>query len=163
MTAADYNILKLMTIRNNGTDDVCYAYCPIDPSDTIGNGAGEFLPDDAVDEGATTWRGKPAHAWSWNQTLFGIKMGQVTFYADESGPAVVPLSSMDVMTPYGGPKIGVSNVTFQTFTPGTPPASKFNIKGIDSCQHADNCGVPAWQSMRQQLKKYYSYAHHVQV
>ena len=163
VTVSDYNALKLMTIHNNGTDDVCYAYCPIDPSDTIGTGPGEFLPDDASDDGATTWRGKPAHAWSWNQTLFGIKMGEVTFYADVSGPDLVPLSSMDIMTPYGGPKIGVSNVTFQTFKPGTPPASKFNIKDVESCQLADNCGDPEWQSMRLQLKQYYSFSKYVLV
>ena len=48
VTVSDYNALKLMTIHNNGTDDVCYAYSPIDPSDTIGTGPGEFLPADLV-------------------------------------------------------------------------------------------------------------------
>ena len=146
-----------------GLNDVCYAYCPIDPSDTIGTGPGEFLPDDASDDGATTWR-ENLHTLGVGTKLCSASKWEKSHFMQTSvEPSLVPLSSMDVMTPYGGPKIGVSNVTFQSFTPGTPPASKFNIKGVDSCQLADNCGEPGWQSIRLQLKQYYSHSKHVLV
>lgn len=40
-----------------------------------------------------------------------------------------------------GPQTGTQNTTWSKFTPGTPPAAKFDIAGIDECPQAKNCQI----------------------
>ena len=48
------------------------------------------------------------------------------------------------------PPIGTQNLTWSTFTPGAPPASKFDVKGVDSCkmENPHECSGGAMQTHR---------------
>merc|ERR1711871_1026213 len=74
------SVHKSLEVVHNGTHDVCKAYCPIDPEDTLDSGRDYFLDSNASDLGKTTFDGQPAEHWQWKDTIFKvITMQTLTF------------------------------------------------------------------------------------
>ena len=59
-----------------------------------------------------------------------------------SDGTAIPVFSTEALTPLGEAQIGTENTTWTTFTPGAPPAAKFNIAGMDTCPEKppQDCG-----------------------
>mmetsp|Transcript_43544 Transcript_43544/g.85247 ORF Transcript_43544/g.85247 Transcript_43544/m.85247 type:complete len:501 (+) Transcript_43544:22-1524(+) len=139
---------KSMLVVQNGTHEVCQEYCPMDPADTMDKGSATFLDDSAYDAGQAKFHGLSCEHWLWNDTIFGkIVMETSDFYADTSGPSVVPVGRVDNLTPFGV-QFATVNVGWDKFKAGAQPADKFDIQGVDSCPLSQNCGQSFWQTHR---------------
>jgi hypothetical protein len=150
---------KNMLVEHNGTHDVCVKYCPIDPRDTLDGGKEYFLDDNATDLGKTTYKGQSAEHYQWKDTIFGkIVMQTTDFYAAVTGTTATPIAAETALTPFGGPKIGGSSVTWAGFKAGPQPAAKFDIKGVDTCPQDPQCGQSSLQLQRLASKQFHTYA-----
>lgn len=149
---------KSIEVVHNGTHDVCKAYCPIDPRDTMDGGRDYFLDDNATDLGKTTYEGQSAEHWQWKDTILKVIVMQTTdFYANTDGATALPLGAVSQLTPFGQ-HLGNQNSTWANFKEGTPPASKFDIQGIDQCPEDPQCGQQSRQLHRLAAKQFHSYA-----
>ncbi len=126
-----FAIHKEMAVDNTNT---CQEYCPQDGSLT------QFsLGDNSTDMGKVVVEGKVLERYFWQDTsIFGV-MDTTYLYVDQSGSFSVPVQQYEHLTPFGQ-DIGQSNSTWSNFQEGTPAASLFDIKGIDSCPMSQNCG-----------------------
>ena len=148
---------KNMLVVHNGTHDVCEKYCPIDPRDTLPGGNDYFLDPNATDLGKTTYKGQSAEHYQWKQTIFKVITMQTTdFYASEADST--PLGAESKLTPFGGPQIGSQSTMWDNFKAGTPPASKFDIHGVDTCPQDPQCGQQKYQARRLADKQFHSFA-----
>eukprot|EP00944_MAST-04C_sp_MAST-4C-sp1_P006635 g6635.t1 len=150
---------KNMLVQHNGTHDVCVKYCPIDPRDTLDGGKAYFLDDNATDLGKATYKGQSAEHYQWKDTIFGkIVMQTTDFYAAINGKTASPIGAVTALTPFGGPQIGGSTVSWTNFKAGPQPAEKFDIKGVDTCPQDSQCGQQSLQLQRLASKQFYTYA-----
>lgn len=157
------SVLKSLEVVHNGTHDVCKAYCPIDPEDTLDAGRDYFLDSNASDLGKTTFDGQPAEHWQWKDTIFKVITMQTTdFYANTDGDSVLPLGAVDTLTPFGGPAIGHGNTSWTGFKTGTPPASKFDVQGVDECPQDPQCGQQARQIHRFASKQMHTFMRYME-
>ena len=53
---------------------------------------------------------------------------------------------------------GTHTTKWETWKSGTPPASKFNIAGIDACPQSKNCNSVAMQAHRLGLRQLHTFA-----
>ena len=75
----------------------------------------------------------------WKETIFKVIQMSVSHMYVSLGAgsaSSVPIFRSESLTPLDRPQMGTNNVTYATFTPGAPPAAKFNIKGVDTCKRA---------------------------
>lgn len=159
----DYKLHKSLEVQTNGTHDVCVKYCPMDPEDTLDGGRDEFVDPNATDLGKTTYEGQPAEHWTWKETAFKIITMQTTdFYANVDGATAVPLGAITQLTPFGQ-HLGTQNSSWTTFTPGTPPASKFDIQGVDSCPLDPQCGQQKHQLRRLARRQLHTFARYAEL
>lgn len=148
---------KNMLVVHNGTHDVCEKYCPIDPRDTLPGGNDYFLDPNATDLGKTTYKGQSAEHYQWKETFLKVITMQTTdFYAATADDT--PLGAESKLTPFGGPQIGSQSTTWANFKAGTPPASKFDIQGIDTCPQDPQCGQQQHQARRLADKQFHTFA-----
>lgn len=79
------------------------------------------------------------------------------FYADISNPrAAVPYFKTSALTPLGQ-HLGTNNESWTNFRAGTPPASKFDIAGVDTCPIDNDCGQQLRQHHRLSSGQLYSF------
>ena len=158
---------KDMIIVEEGGVETCKEYCPLV--------SGETLHPLALDPNATDMGPAPipqlggsAERYQWSNyakiPITGklVKMETVEFYAklgsaanDSTGKTTAaPVFAEIKATPYGGPQTGSQNTTYTHYTVGTPPATKFDIKGIDTCPRAKNCQLENWQAFRLAARRF---------
>lgn len=155
-----YNIHKSLLVAHNGTVEVCQSYCPLDPLDTIGGGAGEFLDDNATDLGTTTYKNQSAHHWEWKEKILRIITMQISdFYAAE-GEMYTPLGRVDQIKPFGQ-HVGDMTLDWSNFQAGPQDPKIFNIQGVDSCPVDPNCGQNFWQAHRLARGQLHTFAEHM--
>jgi hypothetical protein len=140
--------------------ETCQEYCPIDPQEPL---YPMEMDPEAVDMGPATIKGVGVEKFEYYDTIFKvIKMETFDFYVDISGSGdAKPVFKTSVLTPFGGPPIGTSNETFTQYVAGPPPASKFQIAGLDICPMSSNCGSSTFQSHRLAAGRHAAfYKHH---
>lgn len=143
---------RTMAIAVQGGVETCVSYCPI-PSIILEVGlTGITLPNGTVDKGPAVIAGEAVESFEWSETILKvIKMSTTHFYAKvAANGSAVPVFESEEITPFGAMSIGTSNITWKSFSPGRPPASKFAIAGMDDCPQAKHCEspIPAFQSHR---------------
>jgi len=131
-------IYKEMLVDSTNT---CQAYCPIE----------EDLYPYSVDANATyqgqkSINGKLYDDWQYQDKEFGIVFETDDTFVDPKSQ--LPYMEVDQLTPFGQ-AIGMESSTYNTFTPGTPDPSHFDIKNVDNCPMDQNCG----QSQRQFVRR----------
>jgi len=150
VVVTDYKAHKDMLINVTASgEEFCQEYCPLDPRDTM-DAFNPFDPfDPVVDKGEATYMGKKLHHYEWKDKILKfITMQTSEFYVDDSDakhPTPVALNS--VLSPFGM-QLGVQNNTWAEWTPGTPPAAKFAIKGVDTCKMSSQCQSGSKQAHR---------------
>jgi len=146
-----------LTVNVSASGEVtCVSICPAE----VGNLTHTFLPSDATDKGSTTYEGEAVEVFAWVDRLKVIKMADVQLWV-KLGSTSVPALRFETLTPLGGPPIGQQNVSYATFTPGAPGASKFDVKGIDTCPQLSSmeCSSgPGLQAHRLLSRQYLTWA-----
>ena len=99
----------------------------------------------------------------WKETIFKVIQMSVSHMYVSLGAgsaSSVPIFRSESLTPLDRPQMGTNNVTYATFTPGAPPAAKFNIKGVDTCKRASpaQCGEGPMQARRLAAGQYLTWA-----
>lgn len=119
--------------------------------------------DDVVhDMGVVMWRGKKAQRYHWVDKAGPIPLTTNDLYVDLSDPAAaIPLERVTALTPLGAKPVETQNLTYGAFKAGPPDASKFDIKGVDTCPLSKNCGKPPMQRARLALHLYHTYTNYV--
>ena len=143
----------------NVTDGSCQEYCPLDPRETMGV-FDPFDPFDAVkDKGEVRFAGKKAHEYTWKDVILKIITMQTTslFVDDSDASNPVPLKLTSELTPFGLENLGTQTNTWQFWTPGTPAATKFDIKGVATCKQSAQCGSPDKQAHRARRGDLYTF------
>ena len=160
--------------------EACLSYCPIHPNDTMPTLA---LPAAARERAAVRREGRTLRHWHWVARLFRVvPMQTYDFYAAQAdAPAggasacnhsaagggghgcTLPVFSTSAITPYGRAPIGHANTTWRSVTVGPPPARKFAIKNVDTCERAPHCGTPAWQHHRLVARQPHSFYEHLEL
>lgn len=101
--------------------------------------------------------------YEWKDKIFKIITMQTSALyvddADKSNPK--PLSLTTDITPFGMQKIGEQVNTWQFWTPGTPSATKFDIKGVDTCKQSAQCQSPSKQAHRARRGDVYTFYSHL--
>ena len=85
-------------------------------------------------------------------------MQTTDFYAAINGNTASPIGAVTALTPFGGPQIGGSTVSWTNFKAGPQPAEKFDIQGVDTCPQDSQCGQQSLQLQRLASKQFYTYA-----
>jgi len=127
------NVNKQMQVDANNT---CQQYCPLD------DGLMPLsLPNTTIDMGSVEIDGKTYQHYQYKDTILGVvTMDVVDMYVDMSDPSKpVPYLQHMLLTPFGGPPLGNSNVTWTNWNTGEPEPSVFDVNGIDSCKEASGC------------------------
>jgi hypothetical protein len=153
------DVHKSVLVNVSGGVEACQEYCPIDPDDHM-SGFSPFDPlDDVTDVGPTTYAGKAVEHYRWSDVIFKIiKMQTTNFYADIATPkSAVPYFAETSLTPFGQAPIGSQNQTWTNWMPSTPPATKFNIQGVDTCPRSNNCGSATRQLRRLQARQHHTF------
>ena len=133
------------------------AFDPFDPFDAV------------VDKGEVKFEGKTAHKYEWKDKILKIiTMQSSDLWVDDAVPTnPKPLkltSTLGVSLPFGiGPhlNLGTQVNTWQFWTPGTPAAAKFDIKGVDTCKMSSKCQSPSMQAHRARRGDLYTFYSHV--
>ena len=165
---ADYTVHKHMFVsRLNGSGVTsCLEYCPIDPKEVLHNhpfGYHVIIRD----LGPAPWAGNPNRTvehYQWTETMWPtpIPLSTVEFFADISNPrAAVPIRRSQAINPLGLPTLGVQNLTWTQFKPGTPDEAKFDIHGVDTCPLSTTCKSPKWQQARLALGMHHTFARYM--
>lgn len=146
ITIDDFANQKMIHVNVSGGVETCASYCTMPPNEVMRPFG---LPNGTADVGATTLDGKRVEHYRFSDKVLKIiTMSTTDFYADTSKPAAaVPVFAAEALTPYGQGEIGTRNTTWKAFTPGTPPAAKFKIAGMDTCKRV-NCRAPQAQMER---------------
>jgi len=129
----DYVIRREMLIDPNTMQ--CKEYCPIDHSLHPG-----FLDKNATDKGQTTFKGKVAQKWQWeDRALVIFVMETTTVLVDQSTDPATPLQEHDDLTPFNQ-AIGFFENEWENFKGGAQPQELFAVQGVQQCKQSPNCG-----------------------
>jgi hypothetical protein len=137
----DFNTNRSMLINVSGSVDTCISYCPID-QELDPPPSARTLPGGVVDKGPVLFDGQQVEWFQWSETVFKIlKVATISLYVKlAANGSAVPVFESEVQFPLGGGKsLGVQNITWESFVPGRPPASKFAIAGVEACPKAKDC------------------------
>ena len=139
---------KSILVNMTGGVETCASYCPLPKGVALES---LHMPTNAKDLGQTTIGGKTVEHYHWEDRALGvIKMSETDFYATLTlgGDALaVPFFESTALTPLGREKIGTQNRTWLQYKVGTPPAAKFDIKGLATCKMG-RCRSSAFQAHR---------------
>eukprot|EP00935_MAST-01C_sp_MAST-1C-sp1_P002453 g2453.t1 len=153
------DIQKTVQVNSTNGVDTCVKYCPLH-NETLKPFS---IDPTAKDMGKATIMGKQLEDFRYDESvvIHGIpvfKMSTIDFFVDTSGAQAVPVFKSEALTPFGGAQIGTTNTTYTSFVPGAPPASKFDIKGLDTCPQDPQCDQPPMQLRRLSLGQYRTFA-----
>merc|ERR1711988_2058180 len=144
----DYTAQK--TLNVNQTTGECMYTCPLAEETLTGFG----IDPSAKDIGSSTIGNLTVEGYEYSEVILKvIKMQTTDIYVDQTTDpaAAVPVFQSTALTPLGRtPPIGYQNTTFSNIVRGTPDASKFDIKGADTCADGgpQNCGQAPMQLHR---------------
>jgi len=129
-----YPLYMEMAVDNNNN---CQEYCPIE-----GDLTPYQIPSNAKDMGSTTVNGQVVENWQFNETVGGLFVMEIDdFFVDQtSWNNPIMVAEVDQLTPFGGPAIGTMTTNYESYAPGTPDPSMFNVKGVSNCPESANCG-----------------------
>ncbi len=128
----------------------CQSFCPLPdyPMQPFG------IPSDATDKGPEKYNGKDAELWTTTSEfpVLNVTMSTMSFYVNGKTDAT-PVAFVQQLTPFGQP-LGGSTTMFSDWTNGAPDASRFVVKGKDTCKEAQNCGGSSGGSSSGSHKKH---------
>lgn len=141
MVVDDYQTNKTMIVVVKGGVETCDSYCPIDSM--MPRPQARTLPDSAKDRGPTVLDGRTVELYEWSETILKVfKMSDTKLYARVlTNGTAVPVFESETLAPLGRP-IGTENLTWTSYVPGRPPATKFAIAGTDTCPKSKHCQSP---------------------
>lgn len=153
----DKSIMKSVMVNVTASgEEFCMEYCPIPVNERFRPFS---LPTDAKDRGHATIDGVPVEHYTWEDRIIGvIPMSKTDFYARTNGSLASPAFEFFLIEPLGNP-MGTRNTTWVQYTPTTPPASKFNISGLDTCKRGQ-CQGPVFQMHRLRAGHMRSFEHY---
>jgi len=152
-TIVDLYFPKYMNMAVD-VNNTCVNYCPI---------RGDLTPYqinvNATDMGPKVIDGRNTEEYEWYSTFEGVVvMETYDVYVDAT--TKLPYKEIDLITPFGE-NLGIATTTYHTFVPGTPDPSLFDIKGVDSCPLAQNCGHQFRQQIRRHRRNFVDYFHYM--
>lgn len=124
-----YNLGKEFQVDAKGN---CQAYCPLPQEDSKIEPL--VIDPKSDDKGTVVYNGQSVQLYENVQPLIETE----DWYVTVSGNSASPVADIQYVY-FLGLINTTSNMTFQNFKAGTPPASQFTVTGISSCPKGNNC------------------------